>query len=130
MKAITLKQPWATLVSEGIKKYEFRSWKTNYRGKVLIHAGAGVDKEAQKNFDNLGLEFPSKKILAVVEITDCIKIDKKFNDRIISEGNIAYGLKERTGYAWKLENVKKLNCEEIINGKLSFWEYPYDESKL
>lgn len=30
MKAITLKQPWATLVAEGIKQYEFRSWKYNY----------------------------------------------------------------------------------------------------
>ena len=32
MKTITLKQPWATLVAEGIKKYEFRTWKTKYRG--------------------------------------------------------------------------------------------------
>ena len=43
MKVITLKQPWATLVAEGIKKYEFRSWRTKYRGKILIHAGVGVD---------------------------------------------------------------------------------------
>ena len=45
VKVLTLKQPWATLVAEGIKIYEFRSWKTKYRGKVLIHAGAGVDKK-------------------------------------------------------------------------------------
>ena len=38
MRVITLKQPWATLVAEGIKKYEFRSWKINYRGEILIHA--------------------------------------------------------------------------------------------
>ena len=31
MKVITLKQPWATLIIDGYKKYEFRSWKTNYR---------------------------------------------------------------------------------------------------
>ena len=45
MKVLTLKQPWATLVAEGIKKYEFRSWKTKYRGKILIHAGSGIDKK-------------------------------------------------------------------------------------
>ena len=45
MQVLTLKQPWATLVAEGIKKYEFRSWKTNYRGKILIHAGTGIDKK-------------------------------------------------------------------------------------
>ena len=37
MKALTIKEPWATLIIEGYKEYEFRSWKTNYRGKILIH---------------------------------------------------------------------------------------------
>ena len=53
MRVITLKQPWATLVAEGLKKYEFRSWKYNYRGEILIHAGKGIDKEAMKKFEHL-----------------------------------------------------------------------------
>lgn len=48
MKVITLKQPWATLVAENIKKYEFRTWKYNYRGEILIHAGVGIDMDAMK----------------------------------------------------------------------------------
>ena len=48
MKVLTLKQPWATLVAEGIKKYEFRWWKTNYKGKILIHTGTGIDKKIRK----------------------------------------------------------------------------------
>ena len=60
MKVLTLKQPWATLVAEGIKKYEFRTWKTNYRGKILIHAGVGIDKDAMKKFKDLNLDFPSR----------------------------------------------------------------------
>ena len=63
MKVLTLRQPWATLVAEGIKQYEFRSWKTNYRGKVLIHAGAGVDKKDMERFKDLNLEYPSKRII-------------------------------------------------------------------
>ena len=50
VKILTLKQPWATLVAEGIKKYEFRSWKTKYRGKILIHAGSGIDKKQLDKF--------------------------------------------------------------------------------
>ena len=46
MKVITLKYPQATLVAEGQKKYEFRTWKLNYGGEILIHAVAGVDKDA------------------------------------------------------------------------------------
>ena len=45
MKVLTIKQPWASLIVDGYKKYEFRSWKTKYRGEILIHAGCGVDKE-------------------------------------------------------------------------------------
>jgi len=37
MKALTLYQPWATLVAIGAKRIETRSWKTNYRGPLAIH---------------------------------------------------------------------------------------------
>ena len=121
MKVLTLKQPWATLVSEGIKEYEFRSWKTNYRGKVLIHAGAGIDKKEMERFKDLNLKYPSKRIMAEVEIEDCLELDDKLNQKIISENNIAYGSKIRTGYAWKLKNVKKIKSSKEINGKLGLW---------
>ena len=121
LKVLTLKQPWASLVAEGIKKYEFRTWKTNYRGKILIHAGAGIDKEEMKKFNHLNLEYPSKRIIAEVEIEDCLELDDKLNNIIISENNIAYGSKKRTGYAWKLKNAKKINSSKQINGKLGLW---------
>ena len=121
MKVLTLKQPWATLVSEGIKEYEFRSWKTNYRGNVLIHAGAGIDKKEMERFKDLNLKYPSKRIIAEVEIEDCLELDDKLNQKIISENNIAYGSKIITGYAWKLKNVKKIKSNKEINGKLGLW---------
>ncbi|UWG96803.1 ASCH domain-containing protein [Dehalobacter sp. DCM] len=40
MKAITLWQPWASLLACGAKKYETRSWDTSYRGPIAIHAAA------------------------------------------------------------------------------------------
>ena len=121
MKVLTLKQPWATLVAEGIKKYEFRSWKTKYRGKILIHAGTGIDKEELEKFKDLNLEFPSKKILAEVDLEDCLELNDELNKKIIAEQNIAYGSKYRTGYAWKLTNVKKLDYNEEVKGQLGLW---------
>lgn len=85
IKVLTLKQPWATLVAEGIKKYEFRSWKTNYRGKILIHAGTGIDKKELEKFKDLNLEFPSKRILAEVELEDCLELNDELNKKIIAE---------------------------------------------
>lgn len=51
MKAITIKQPWATLIAEGYKEYEFRTWKIKYRGDILIHAGKGIDKKTMERID-------------------------------------------------------------------------------
>lgn len=127
MKAITLKQPWASLVAYGIKKYEFRTWKTNYRGKLLIHAGAGIDKDEMKKYVDLGIDFPKSKIIAIVDLVDCCLLDDELNKKIILENNIAYGNKIRTGYAWKLDNVKMINIDKKINGQLGLWNYDYEE---
>lgn len=122
MKVITLKQPWATLVAEGLKKYEFRSWKLNYRGEILIHAGKGVDLDAMKKFKNLNLEFPKSRILAKVNILDCIELNKDINEQIIKENELVYGHKyNRTGYAWKLEVIEKINDNKDVSGKQGIW---------
>lgn len=122
MKVITLKQPWATLVAEGLKKYEFRSWKLNYRGEILIHAGKGIDKEAMDNFKHLDLNFPHSRIVARVKILDCIELNQEINKNIIQENELVYGHKyDRTGYAWKLEVVEKINDNRKVSGKQGIW---------
>jgi hypothetical protein len=42
MKALTLWQPWATLVAIGAKKVETRCWSKKYRGELAIHAAARI----------------------------------------------------------------------------------------
>ena len=122
MKVITLKQPWATLVAEGLKKYEFRSWKLNYRGEILIHAGKGVDKEAIKKFVHLNLNYPQSKIIAKVKILDCIELNDGINRQIIEENELVYGHKyDRIGYAWKLEVIEKIEDDKLISGKQGIW---------
>ena len=123
MKTITLKQPWASLVASGLKKYEFRSWKTNYRGDILIHAGKGVDKEALEKYKNLNLDYPSSTIMAIVTIEDCIELTATINKKICQENPYIYGNKHRSGFAWKLSNVRTVKCSTSISGKQGFWDY-------
>ena len=40
MRAITLYQPWATLIALRLKRFETRHWATTWRGEIAIHAGA------------------------------------------------------------------------------------------
>ena len=122
MKALTIKQPWATLIQKGYKKYEFRTWKTNYRGDVLIHAGKGVDKCALEKLKDLNLEYPIGVVLCKATITDCIELNPQVNNKINESNPLIYGEKNRVGYAWKLENIRVINSDKEVKGKLSFWE--------
>ena len=50
MKVLSIKEPFATLIANGLKKIETRSWKTNYRGEIFIHAsGKSLAKEYLNN---------------------------------------------------------------------------------
>lgn len=84
MKSITLalsiQQPWAWLIVNGLKDVENRTWKTNYRGPLLIHAGKKVDI---KGYDwvqeNMNIALPSLGkldkggIVGISEIIDCTR---------------------------------------------------------
>ncbi len=131
MKAITIKQPWATLIAEGYKKYEFRTWRTKYRGEILIHAGKGIDKKAVERFKHLNLNYPIGQIIAKADLTDCVKVDDRLREELKKIDSIVYkGVIDKTsndwdGYGFQLENVQKIKPIEI-NGKLSLWDYDGD----
>ena len=125
MKVITIKQPFASLIAEGLKEYEFRTWRTKYRGDILIHAGLGIDKKAMKKFEHLNLEYPKGCIIAKITITDCIKIDDNARKMLKEKNELVYsGIindEKWNGYGFKLENVEKIKPINI-KGKLSLWE--------
>ena len=125
MKVLTIKQPYASMIINGYKIYEFRSWKTNYRGKLLIHAGGTIEKEDIKYFSYLGInDYPTKCIIGECELVDCILIDKEFDKYLFSLDNKVYGRHSRVGlYAWKLDNIKIYDKQINISGKLGLWNY-------
>lgn len=83
-----------------------------------------------KKYKNMNLKFPSRRIIAIVEIEDCLELDEQLNKKIIAEKNVAYGNKIRTGYAWKLKNVKKINYGKDVNGQLGLWNIDLDEKNF
>lgn len=44
MKALTITQPWATLIAQGHKRIETRGWSTDYRGLLGIHSGKSLPR--------------------------------------------------------------------------------------
>lgn len=124
MKALTIKEPWATLIIDGYKKYEFRSWKTNYRGKILIHAGMSEEKDMLKKFKDYNLNCSKGMIIGEALLTDCILVTKEFEEELLKIDKTVYGRESHEmKYAWELENVIKYDKPILIKGKLGLWNY-------
>lgn len=64
MKALSLTQPWATLVAVRAKRIETRSWRTNYRGPIAIHASKGYPGWARE----LAMQVPFKATLPITPL--------------------------------------------------------------
>jgi hypothetical protein len=134
MKTITVKQPWASLIVEGIKDIENRTWKTKFRGRVLIHASAQLakydlteDQFTQSGSKVLWDSYNLKSmIIGSVEIVDCVinhesiwaeKSPEFTTNRANQEGF-------KPIYNWVLANpIKFEHPIENVKGKLSLWEY-------
>ena len=128
MKVLTIKQPWAQLIIEGYKKYEFRSWKTKYRGKILIHAGMSLEKDMLSRFEEYNLDYTMGAIIGEAYIEDCILVDEKFNKELYNINPTVYGRSNHVEkYAWKLVNIVKYDKPIEIKGKLGLWNYNIDE---
>jgi hypothetical protein len=127
IKAISLWEPWATLIALGKKRYETRSWKTFYRGPLLICAAkkklpfieiASLLHSFQLTIDDLHYGRAIAIVdLAVIFTTDYIHdaidaIEKKVGD--FSSGR----------YAWKLDNVRKFEKPPWIRGKQGLFDAP------
>lgn len=124
MKVLTIKQPWASLIIEGYKRFEFRSWKTKYRGELLIHAGKSVDKEAYERLKGYLTDMPLGKIVGKVELTDCIKTTPEFFEERLKENKDIYTKSIfKEDYAWQVELKEKFDKPIDVRGKLGLWNY-------
>lgn len=125
MKVLTIKQPWATLIMQGDKRFEFRGWQTKYRGELLIHAGKGIDKEAIKRLSKyLPKELPLGKILGKVTLVDCIKMSPEFKEELLKENRDIYTKSSfQENYGWQIDNVQVFDEPIEAKGHLSLWEY-------
>ncbi len=134
MKAISLLQPWASLVVMGVKKIETRNWGTKYRGDILVHASQGkagsifADEHHFKKYIPDFKKLPFGAIVGQATITDVIRIEMlEMSDELIDRLTMeekAFGDYSEGRYAWILEDHKQFYKPIPARGTLSIWEYP------
>lgn len=124
MKALTLWQPWATLVAHGIKQHETRSWWTPYRGPLVIHAAKrpcttgtllyDMSKKARDYILSLpdwyfdsDTEVFNLPYGAGVCVADLVSVTRTEDIApYIDEEDYLFGDYSEGRYAWRLENVR------------------------
>lgn len=127
MKTLSLKEPWASLVVQGIKKMETRSWRTNYRGMLLIHASMSPVGKTERERALIGLlNAPCGQghILCRCKLIDCAPIDEEFAARLREESPVEFLCGDYTPgrFAWILEDVRPVEPVRA-KGRLGLWEY-------
>ena len=125
MKALTIQQPWAGLIACGAKRIENRTWKTNYRGPLAIHAGAKRHPRGgaeQTQFAELLDRHPGAmslgKIVAVAELVDVVRVDDLFLHPDLAGNQFAEG-----PFCWILSDVVCLPEARMprVMGLLGLW---------
>jgi hypothetical protein len=136
MKAITLYQPYASLVACGAKTIETRSWHTWYTGPLAIHAAqteaylflaqapgrfrtallaAGVDA------DNL----PTGAVIATSDLRACVQIVNQsiIDGLALTENEIHFGDWSLDRYAWVLDETRSLHEPIPAQGAQRIWNW-------
>ena len=129
MKVLSLTEPYATLIKLGKKKIETRSFKTNYRGELYIHASSTkIPKEWKNNKELMelvdGNDLNFGYIILKCKLVDCVYMDEEFLDKIKKDKlEFICGDYRLQRYAWILEDIEVLDKPIFAKGKLGIWNY-------
>lgn len=127
MKALTVRQPWASLIVTGYKDVENRTWPTLHRGPLAIHAGVGVAPVAHwEQVDlmvrlghcppmtaELQANLATGMVIGTVEVVDCVQ---GYESPWANDG----------AWHWMLDNAHLFQFPFAYKGAQGLWTLPDD----
>lgn len=155
MKTISILQPWASLIIQGHKKIETRSWDTKYRGELLIHASKKKIRLQDGMFDLIDhmqrigfwdgyLDLPYGAIIGKVNLVDTVQFESFYQDEsitkdmkldsgylpggggyVLSHQERAFGDYSPGRYGWLLSDPVMFETPVPCNGQLGIWKFDW-----
>jgi len=140
IKALSVMQPWATLIALGAKRIETRSWSTSYRGPLAIHASSRMSREAVLSLRAPPMRealaaggyqqgsgpasnpcgLPLGVVIAVVTLVDVQRITQQ---HVPAEPERSFGDYTPGRFAWFMRDVRCLPEPVEAKGALGLWEW-------
>jgi len=147
MKALSLHQPWASLMAIGAKVNETRSRAWDYKGDVAIHAAKLFWKNGAPDYaipaltqlwlhrhkfpgthrdvEALYKSLPFGAVVCVVEKTGCISTnDDNGEDRSLTALEVKLGDYSANRFYYPTRNLRRLKVPVIVSGSQGVWELP------
>lgn len=134
MKALSIIQPFATLIVIGAKRVETRSWSTDYRGRIAIHASKEFppayrvlcfDTPFREALLSAGIRnfrsLPCGVVLGTAELVSVGEAGRAVENLMPQE--LAFGDFSSGRFAWYLDDVERFKIPVEAKGALSFWEW-------
>lgn len=149
MKALTLHEPWASLIAYGWKEVETRGWYTSYRGPLAIHAALRKPDPTELSrvtftLGHRGCEVPPLTFGAVVcvcQLVACLpaqlveykakQLKEWFEPKHGWELERLLGNYDAGRWAWILRDVQRLDRPLAVRGMRKLWSLsPADSAPL
>ncbi len=131
LRGLTVRQPWASKIADGRKTIEVRTWRTGWRGPVLIHSGR--DRRHVREAGPAASLYPLGAVLAVARIADCRRLEPDDGPALDIPG-WADLWPERASeittdlWGWVLADVSRALPPHVpLRGRLGLWKPTADE---
>ncbi|GHV91189.1 hypothetical protein AGMMS50268_16920 [Spirochaetia bacterium] len=128
MKALSVQNPWAWWIMFNGKPVENRTWKTKFRGRILIHASLRWDNNAPSSHWLRGAPNPM-----IVDIENKIELCKRFNGFILGSVEIYDCVQDSDSewaqpglYHWLLRDPEPWDKPVSVKGSLGLWQFTGD----
>lgn len=134
MKALSLWQPWASLVALQLKRVETRGWTTDYRGPLAIHAAKrpiprdfgefAEEKKIAHVLAAYGVAWRTLPLGVVLCTVDLFRIERTSVIRgDLSETERIFGDYTDCRYAWFFQDVKRFETPIPAKGNRLLWNW-------
>lgn len=132
MKAITLWQPWASLLAAGIKKNETRTWGTQYKGTLYIHAAqkvinvpSAIQLATKEKLKIYAHQLPKGQFVGIVNLRGCKRLPS-MGGKYLDEYEYLEQLLGDYGwgrFVWFCEDHQRISPVEC-RGRQGIWTIP------